>query len=163
DGVITDTAELHYRAWQELADELGVPFDRRRNEALKGVDRMRSLQLVLEGSGLVLSEDELEELAERKNLRYVELLGGLGPGDVLPGVRERLDELEAAGVAVGLGSASRNAPTVLARLGLTGRFAAVVDPAAVFRGKPEPETFERSAHALGLLTDECVGIEDAAA
>ncbi|HLV11074.1 MAG TPA: beta-phosphoglucomutase [Trueperaceae bacterium] len=163
DGVITDTAELHYRAWQELADELGVPFDRRRNEALKGVDRMRSLQLVLEGSGLVLSEDELEELAERKNLRYVELLGGLGPGDVLPGVRELLDELEAAGVAVGLGSASRNAPTVLARLGLTGRFAAVVDPAAVFRGKPEPETFERAAHALGLLTDECVGIEDAAA
>ena len=163
DGVITDTAELHYEAWQELADHLGVPFDRQRNEALKGVDRMRSLQLILEGSGLVLTEAELHELAERKNRRYVELLGRLGPSDVLPGVRELLGELEAAGVAVALGSASRNAPTVLSRLGLAGRFAAVVDPALVFRGKPEPETFERAAHALGLLTDECVGVEDAAA
>ena len=163
DGVVTDTAELHYQAWQELADHLGVPFDRRRNEALKGVDRMRSLQLILEGSGLVLSEGELRELAERKNRRYVELLGRLGPGDVLPGVRELLDDLDAAGVLIALGSASRNAPTVLSRLGLTERFAAVVDPALVFRGKPEPETFERAAHALGLLTDECVGVEDAAA
>lgn len=163
DGVITDTAELHYQAWQELADHLGVPFDRRRNEALKGVDRLRSLQLILEGSGLVLSEGELHELAERKNRRYVELLSRLGPGDVLPGVRELLDELDAAGVRFALASASRNAPAVLSRLGLAGRFAAVVDPSLVFRGKPEPETFERGAHALGLLTDECVGVEDAAA
>ncbi len=163
DGVITDTAELHYQAWQELADHLGVPFDRRRNEALKGVDRLRSLQLVLEGSGLVLSEGELRELAERKNRRYVELLGRLSPRDVLPGVRELLGELDAAGVPFALGSASRNAATVLSRLGLAGRFAAVVDPARLFRGKPEPETFERAAHALGLLTDECVGVEDASA
>lgn len=163
DGVITDTAELHYQAWQELADHLGVPFDRQRNEALKGVDRMRSLQLILEGSGLVLSEGELAALAERKNRRYVELLGRLGPGDVLPGVRELLDELAAAGLKVALASASRNAPMVLAKLGLEGRFHAVVDPSLVFRGKPEPETFERAAAALGLLTDECVGVEDAAA
>ncbi len=163
DGVLTDTAELHYQAWRELAGHLGVLFDRERNESLKGVDRARSLHLILEGSGLVLSEGELAALADRKNARYVDLLARLGPGDVLPGVRELLDELDGAGVRIALGSASRNAPTVLARLGLQDRFAAVVDPAALHSGKPEPETFERGASGLGLLTDECVGVEDAAA
>ncbi len=163
DGVITDTAELHYLAWKDLADDLGAAFDRQRNEALKGIDRLGSLRLILEGSGLDLSEDELNRLAARKNARYVELLEGLGPGDVLTGVPELLDALDEAGVQYALASASRNAPTVLARLGLTGRFAAIVDPATVHQGKPEPEIFERGAAALGLLTDECVGLEDAAA
>lgn len=163
DGVITDTAELHYLAWQELADELGVPFDRERNEALKGIDRMSSLRLILAGSGRSFDEDELTRLAARKNDRYVALLTGLQPSDVAPGINELLEELDGAGVPFSLASASRNAPTVLSRLGLRDRFAAIVDPATVWRGKPEPETFERGAAALSLHTDECVGVEDAAA
>ena len=86
-----------------------------------------------------------------------------GPSDALPGVSGLLAELDDAGIPFALASASRNAPTVLSRLGLDGRFAAVVDPASAFRGKPEPEIFERGAAALGLLTDECVGVEDATA
>lgn len=163
DGVITDTAELHYLAWRELADELGVPFDESRNEALKGIDRMGSLRTILEGSRLSFGEDELIALAERKNDRYKQMLEGLGPSDALPGVSGLLAELDDAGIPFALASASRNAPTVLSRLGLDGRFAAVVDPASAFRGKPEPEIFERGAAALGLLTDECVGVEDATA
>ena len=162
DGVITDTAELHYLAWQELAYELGVPFDRGRNEELKGVDRMGSLRKILAGSGLSFGQDELVELAARKNERYVRMLSGLGPRDVSVGIAQLLDDLDAAGIPFSLASASRNAPTVLDRLGLRDRFAAVVDPASVFRGKPEPEIFERGAAALGKLTDECVGVEDAA-
>lgn len=163
DGVVTDTAELHYLAWRELADELGVPFDATKNEALKGVDRMGSLRMILAGSGLSFDDDELVRLADRKNDRYRQMLHGLGPSDVAPGIPELLEELDAAGVPFALASASRNAPTVLTRLGLSDRFAAVVDPAAAYRGKPEPEIFERGVAALRLLTDECVGVEDASA
>ena len=163
DGVITDTAELHYRSWQELADELSVPFDRASNEALKGVDRMGSLRRILAGSVSSFGEEELRRLAARKNDRYVALLADLGPSDVAAGIGQLLDELDASGVPFALASASRNAPTVLSRLGLSDRFAAIVDPATLFRGKPDPETFERGAAALGLDTDECVGVEDAAA
>jgi beta-phosphoglucomutase-like phosphatase (HAD superfamily) len=49
DGVLTDTSENHYRAWKRLADELGIPFDRQRNEPLRGVSRRRSLELLLDG------------------------------------------------------------------------------------------------------------------
>ena len=47
DGVVTDTSELHYRAWKRLADEEGVAFDRTANEQLRGVSRRDSLRILL--------------------------------------------------------------------------------------------------------------------
>ena len=55
DGVLTDTAEYHYQGWQRLADEIGIPFDRERNEALRGVSRRRSLELLLAGQSILKS------------------------------------------------------------------------------------------------------------
>ena len=52
DGVITDTAEYHYRAWQRLADEEGFPFDRTMNEQLRGISRRASLDIILAGRSL---------------------------------------------------------------------------------------------------------------
>lgn len=37
--MLVDAAEYHYLAWKQLADRIGVPFSRQRNEALRGVDR----------------------------------------------------------------------------------------------------------------------------
>lgn len=66
DGVIVDTAKYHYMAWKRLANELGFDFSPEDNERLKGVSRMRSLEILLEIAGLQLDEQNKAELAERK-------------------------------------------------------------------------------------------------
>ncbi|HZJ10175.1 MAG TPA: beta-phosphoglucomutase, partial [Trueperaceae bacterium] len=163
DGVLADSAELHYRAWRDLADELGIQFGRADNERLRGIDRMTSLERILAGSGRAYSEAEKHELAAQKNASYQRLIDTVTSADVLPGVERLLDELAVAGLPLALASASRNGPALLNRLGIADRFAVIVDPATLERGKPDPEIFERAAAGLGFATDECVGVEDATA
>ncbi|MNO51061.1 Alpha,alpha-trehalose phosphorylase [compost metagenome] len=163
DGVITDTAEYHYQAWQALADELGVPFSREKNERLKGVSRMESLDIVLEDSGLSLPEAAKLRLAEQKNDHYREMIGRITPADLLPGIPELLDSLQERGILVGLASASLNAPLILERLGAARWFQAIADPASLRKGKPDPEIFLQAAELLGVTPGNCIGVEDAAA
>lgn len=163
DGVLTDTAQAHYLAWQQLADEIGVPFDRVRNRRLKGVDRMGSLRLLLEGSARQYSDDELERLCARKNDYYRERIEHFGPDDLLPGARALLQASRARGLRIALASASRNAPLLLQRLGIADAFDYIADPAKVAAGKPAPDIFLAAAAGLGLDPAVCVGVEDAAA
>jgi len=131
DGVITDTAEYHYRAWKRLADELGIPFTREENEALRGIPRRESLLLMLKGRSY--PEDVLTELMERKNGYYLEFIREISPRDLLPGARELLQEIRAAGLKIALGSASKNAREVIERLGITDLFDAIADGYSVMR------------------------------
>ena len=108
DGVIVDTAEFHYLAWKRLADEIGIPFDRDKNELLKGVPRLRSLEIIIEGTKASLPEP-LEILADRKNGYYVEMVGTIKPGDLLCGVGDFLKALRNKGIATGIASSSKNA------------------------------------------------------
>ena len=163
DGVIVDTARLHYAAWKRLADELGVHFDERLNQHLKGVDRLGSLDLLLGPRASHLGSAEKQRLADVKNRWYVESLGSIGTGDLLPGAHDALDEVHRAGLRTGLVSASRNAKTVLDRLGVADRFDVVVDPSSVAQGKPAPDIFLAAARELGTTPAGCLGIEDAAA
>lgn len=163
DGVITDTAELHYQAWKDLADELGIPFDREHNEKLKGVDRMTSLKLILQNGDRTYSPEEMEKLAHSKNERYKELLTTLTPEALLPGVRKLLKALRRDGIRTALASASRNAPTVLDRLGVTDLFDYVADAGAVALQKPDAEIFLNAAAGVGVHPLRCIGIEDAEA
>ena len=161
DGVITDTAEYHYQAWQRLADEEDLPFGRDVNERLRGVSRRESLAILLDGREI--EESRAQEFMQRKNGYYLELLTRIGPDDVLPGVLPLLDELRAEGYATAIASASRNTPTVLAGLGITDRFDAVVDGNAGLAAKPSPEVFLEAARLLGVPAGLCVVVEDAAA
>ena len=166
DGVLTDTAEHHYRAWQALADGLEIAFDREANEQLRGVGRMDSLEFILNRSdrgASAWSDEEKLRLATEKNDHYQALIEGITPDDLLPGIPALLDALDGAGIAMAIGSASKNAPAVLERLGIAERFVAVVDAREVVRGKPDPEIFLRGCELLGLEPDACVGVEDAAA
>jgi beta-phosphoglucomutase len=163
DGVLTDTAELHYRAWQRLADEIGVAFDRYANELLKGVDRMGSLERILASSQLHWSDAQKHELAERKNSYYLHELETLDETMLLAGAREVLQACRAAGMKVGLASASRNAPLILQRLNIAAWFDVVADPARVPRGKPHPDLFLAAADALGVHPARCIGVEDSVA
>lgn len=161
DGVLTDTAEYHYLAWKQLADEEGLFFDRTLNEQLRGVSRRDSLRLIL-GQQQV-TEERLQEMMSRKNSYYVAMLDQLSSADLLPGAAALLDELDAAGIPYGLASASRNAPNVVRRLGVADRFAIIADGHSVLRQKPAPDLFRYAAAQMEVVPSHCLVIEDAAA
>jgi len=161
DGVLTNTAEYHYQGWQRLADELGIPFDRQRNEALRGVSRHRSLELLL--AGRVYPEEQMLEMMERKNRYYQELLKQVTPKDLLPGGRNLLEALRAADLKIAIGSASKNAREVVQRLHIASYIDDLADGYSVVRPKPAPDLFVYAAGLLRVCVNECVVFEDAAA
>jgi beta-phosphoglucomutase len=163
DGVITDTARFHYLAWKRLADSVGAPFDEAFNEHLKGVDRMGSLELILARAPRTFTAQEKLQLADAKNRHYQELVATMTPDDLLPGALRALEEVRAAGLKIGLASVSKNAFTVLDRLGIRDRFDDVVDAATIANSKPHPEIFLTAASHLGVDPRDCLGVEDAAA
>lgn len=162
DGVLTDTARAHYRAWKRLADTIGVPFDEAANESLKGVDRMGSLALIL-GDRPGYDGAARAVLAARKNDWYLEEIAHFGPADLFPGARDAIEQCRSAGLSVALASASRNAPLLLSRMEIDALFDSVVDPASVARGKPAPDIFLAAARAVGAQPARMLGVEDAAA
>jgi beta-phosphoglucomutase len=161
DGVLTDTAEYHFRGWKRLADEEGIPFTREDNEALRGIPRRDSLLKVLKGRHY--PEEKIQEMMERKNNYYLEFIREITPADLLPGARELLEEIRAAGLQSAIGSASKNAGEVIDRLGIRSLLDAISDGYSVERQKPAPDLFLHAAKQLGLPPDECVVVEDAAA
>jgi len=161
DGVVTDTAEHHFRAWQRLAAEESLPFDRELNERLKGVSRMESLEIILEHAGQTASLPDKVRLADRKNAYFRELVASITPADLLPGIGELLADLRGRGVRTAIASMSHNVWEVVARLGIESMVDVIVDPATLARGKPDPEIFLAAAERLGVRLEDCVGIEDA--
>jgi kojibiose phosphorylase len=159
DGVITDTAELHYLAWKRLADEEGIPFDRRANDALRGISRRESLRLVL--AGRQVSEEKAQELMDRKNRYYRASLASLTPRDIFPGALQLLDAARHRGLGIALASASKNARDVIHRLQITDRFDAIADGNTVTKAKPAPDLFLAAARMLGDPPAACVVFEDA--
>ncbi|MEG1874607.1 MAG: beta-phosphoglucomutase [Angelakisella sp.] len=165
DGVLTDTAEYHYLAWKELAEELQLKFDRGDNERLKGVSRIRSFEILLEINDALnrFSEAEKNDYANRKNLRYQQLIEQIRPSDLLPGIPEFLAQAKTHGMLLAVASASKNADKVLRLLGIAQQFDYIADAALVRNSKPDPEVFLVCAAALGVPPEACIGFEDAQA
>jgi beta-phosphoglucomutase len=163
DGVIVDTAKYHFIAWKEMAEELGFSFSERENELLKGVSRMRSLDILLKIGGIVKSEEGKNLLAERKNQRYLEFVHQMTEEEILPGVTNFLNELKINEIPIALGSASRNAPLIMDRIHLKEKFDAIIDGNAVTKAKPDPEVFLRCAESLKVGPRNCLVFEDAQA
>lgn len=161
DGVLTDTAEFHYRGWKRLAEEFGLPFTREDNEALRGIPRRESLMLILKEREF--PEEQIIEMMERKNQYYLDFIREITPQDVLPGAVELLEEIRAAGLKSAVGSASKNAPEVLERLGIAPLLDAVSHGGSVEKQKPAPDLFLHAVAQLGLEPAQCVVVEDAAA
>lgn len=162
DGVITDTAKFHYRAWKALADSLGIPIDETFNETLKGISRMDSLDRILAHGHRenAFTPAEKEALAQQKNDHYVQLLEHLTTEDVLPGVVPLLQQAQARHIPCAVASASKNAPLILEKLGVRAYFATIVDPDSLSKGKPDPEIFLAAADSIGVLPQNAIGFED---
>lgn len=163
DGVLVDTAVYHYQAWKKLANSLGFDFSKEQNEQLKGVNRMRSLEMILNWGNVEKSEAEKEELAALKNSWYVEMISKMSASEVLPGSLTLLQNLHAQGIKIALGSASKNSGLILERTNLTHYFDAIVDGNSVTTSKPDPEVFIKGAELLQAAPQDCIVFEDAAA
>ena len=161
DGVLTDTSEYHFLAWKRLAEEMDVSFTRQDNEALRGVSRRESLELLLKGKHV--SEAQAIMWMDKKNGYYLDLVKKMTPADLLPGAREILEELAGLGLKRVIVSASKNAPLVLERLQLMPWIDGLVDGNAPARSKPHPDLFLLAARQLNFAPGECLVVEDAAA
>jgi beta-phosphoglucomutase len=161
DGVIVDTAKYHYLAWRRLANSLGFDFTEEENEHLKGVSRMESLEIILHIGGKSLPTEEKLRLAALKNDWYVEFVGQMNEKEVLPGVEDLLLSLKRKGIKIALGSASKNAVSILERVKLIDYFDVIIDGNHTSRSKPDPEVFLMGAAELKLSPKECVVFEDA--
>ncbi len=164
DGVICFTDHYHYLAWKALADSLNTPFDESKNDRLRGVSRMDSLEIVLEEyQGPALSQEEKVALATKKNDLYRTYLQSMSPADLSDEVRSTLNALRAKGLKLAIGSSSKNTPLILERLGLGGFFDAVSDGNNITRSKPDPQVFTMAAEMLNLAPEKCLVVEDAEA
>src|ERR1700761_3804036 len=163
DGVIVDTAVYHYKAWKRLANELGFDFTEHDNEKLKGVSRVRSLELILQWGGVTKTPAEQEQLANKKNEWYVEMISHMTPAEILPGAKEFLIACRNAGLKTALGSASKNSGTILEKINLTQYFDAIIDGNHVTKAKPDPEVFLKGAEAVNVPPANCIVFEDAIA
>lgn len=163
DGVICHTDQYHFKAWKQVADELGIYFDEEINNRLRGVSRMESFEIILERYDKTLSREEKEDYAERKNDCYKILLNQMTPSDLSDEVKDTLDKLKAMGYRMAIGSSSKNAGFILSRLGLSGYFDAVSDGNLISRSKPDPEVFLLAADMLSEKPGNCLVVEDAKA
>jgi beta-phosphoglucomutase len=161
DGVITDTAEYHYLSWKKLAKEENIPFDREDNEQLRGVSRRRSLELLLKDKKGNYSEEEMQEMMERKNNYYQEYINTITSDDLLPGIKGILTQLKDSNYKLAIASASKNAKPVVKNLGIEELFDTISDGYSVEKTKPAPDLFLHTARNLGVEPGECAVVEDA--
>lgn len=161
DGVLVHTDKYHYLAWKQVADRLGIYFDEEINNRLRGVSRMASLEIILEGSAQTFSEGQKAELAEEKNAIYRRYLGGLTQNDLGAGVLSALKKFRSMGLKLAVGSSSRNTEFILKKTGIYEFFDAVSDGNNIAKPKPDPEVFVKAADMLGLENRQCLVVEDA--
>jgi hypothetical glycosyl hydrolase len=163
DGVITDTAEYHYKAWKDLADKYDLYFDRDLNEALRGVSRLDSIQLILDHNGSDIENETKIKWSNEKNDIYVQLIENITPEDLLPGVESLLKDLKDRDIRIALGSASKNARAVIEKLEIKDYFEVIGDGHSVQNSKPAPDIFIYAANELKVKVENCVVVEDAEA
>jgi len=162
DGVLVDTVDYHYASWERLSLQLGFKLDPKIKEKLKGISRMDSLNLVLQQGGIKLSRKKKEELTALKNKWYLESLSELTNEILLPGVEAFVESSHKLGLRLAIGSASKNARSIIDRTNLKNSFEVIVDGNDIVKTKPDPEVFLKGAHLLGLKPQECLVFEDSA-
>jgi len=163
DGVIVDTAKYHFLAWRNLANQLGFEFTEAHNELLKGVSRIKSLEILLNIGKVELSDEEKQKFLVQKNTEYLQYVNKMNTDEILPGINQLLNYLDQNNIKYALGSASKNAPLILEKVGLINRFTAIVDGNDVSKAKPDPEVFLIGAQKLNMKPEDCIVVEDAIA
>ena len=163
DGVIVDTAKYHFLAWQKIASDLGIEFTPEHNEELKGVSRIRSLDIILKLGNIQASEENKNKWLKQKNEDYLAYIEHMDESEILPGVLNILEFIKEKKQLIGLGSASKNARPILEKVKILHMFDAIVDGNDVTNAKPDPEVFVRGAKLLNVSNENSMVFEDAVA
>lgn len=163
DGVIVDTAKYHYLAWKKIANELEIDFTHEHNELLKGVSRIRSLDIILELGKRTASQEDKNKWLVQKNAAYLSYLVDMDESEILPGVLPILHYLKEKDQLIALGSASKNARPILEKTGILNLFDAIVDGNDVSNAKPDPEVFLRATQQLDVKNEDGIVFEDSVA
>ena len=163
DGVIVDTAKYHYLAWKKIATDLSIEFTHEHNELLKGVSRVRSLEIILGLGQVEASQEQKDQWLIQKNEDYLSYLVDMDQSEILPGVMPVLEFLKANQQPIALGSASKNARPILEKTGILSYFDAIVDGNDVSNAKPDPEVFLQAAQKLGISNENSIVFEDSVA
>ena len=163
DGVIVDTAKYHFLAWQKLANQLGIEFTHEHNEELKGVSRVRSLDIILELGNVQASQEDKNKWLVQKNEEYLSYLVDMDESEILPGVLKVLEYLKSKNQFIALGSASKNARPILEKTNIMHFFDVIVDGNDVSNAKPDPEVFLRAAQLVGVSNENAIVFEDSVA
>ncbi|KIC03955.1 beta-phosphoglucomutase [Flavobacterium sp. JRM] len=163
DGVIVDTAKYHYLAWQKIANALNIDFTHEHNELLKGVSRVRSLDIILELGNIQASQEDKDKWLIQKNEDYLTYLVDMDESEILPGVFPILQFLKEKKQAIALGSASKNARPILEKTGIISYFDVIVDGNDVTNAKPDPEVFLKAAQLLNISPIDSIVFEDSVA
>ena len=108
-----------------------------------------------------MSEAQMQDMMDRKNRYYAELIKNMSPKEVVPDGVALLKEIRQAGIKTAIASASRNTLTVLQRLDLVSSFDGIADGNSVVHGKPAPDVFIFAAGLVNTPTRDCLGVEDA--
>ncbi len=160
DGVLTDTSEYHYQAWKRLADDEGIPFTKEENdEHLRVVNRRDSLMYIIRDKKY--SEDQIQEMMDRNNRYYNDLIKNMSPKDLVAGGKELLQEIRDAGIKVAIASSSKNCRTVLEHLEIISSLDGIADGNSIVNSKPAPDLFVYAAGLVQVPVVECMGVEDA--
>lgn len=159
DGVLADTAVLHYETWKVVLDELGIPFDWETFGKIFGRNNASSLQVLLghpASAALLQRVDQVKEQAFRQ----------MAPGRVglVPGVREWLQEFQRRGLpqAVASSAPMENIDLLMDLLGIRAYFTHLVSGHDI-PGKPDPAVFLQAARRVGVRPESCLVIEDSPA
>ena len=163
DGVIVDTAKYHFLAWQKLANTLGINFTHDDNEQLKGVSRVRSLEIILGLGNVVATNEQKEEWLIQKNEDYLGYINTMDDSEILPGVMTVLNFLKANNQPIILGSASKNARPILEKVNILHLFDDIVDGNDVSNAKPDPEVFLVGAKKANQPNENSIVFEDSVA
>ncbi len=161
DGVIVDTATYHYKAWKRLANEMGFDLTEKQNEQLKGVSRMKSLDILLQIGNINLSDKEKAKKAEIKNQWYRAYIKEMKPVDILPGTIKLMEELKEEHIKIAIGSASKNARTIIERIKIEQYLETIIDGNKITQAKPDPEIFLLAAQEMNVTPENCIVFEDA--
>ncbi|MDQ6661885.1 MAG: beta-phosphoglucomutase, partial [Chloroflexota bacterium] len=160
DGVLTDTSEYHYQAWKHLADDEGIPFTEEENDQyLRGVSRRESLMYIIRNGHY--TEDQIQEMMDRKNRYYNDLIKNMSPKDLVEGGQELLQEIRDAGIKIAIASGSKNCDIVLEKLGIIKYLDGIADGYSVVNSKPAPDLFVYAAGLVNVHVVDCLGVEDA--
>ena len=186
DGVITNTAVIHKKAWKQAFDLFLTEYSRNTGDDFREFDqsddylsyvdgrpryegvstflKSREIALPFGDPGEAPGFDSVCQVGNKKNELFLQELA-TNTIPVFEDARSLVSELAAHGIPLAVASSSRNASFVIERVGLSDLFLSIVDGNTVaelnLNGKPAPDIFLEAARSIGVAPQDAIVFEDA--